>query len=142
MNGKNRMNFHDCLHSLKLSEKESMHLKRAFTAYKELFFETLENYNRWLFSIQKEIPVTKDDLQKFSDFYRSKYRIYKLLFLNSESLLENESSSSNPKLSDFQNLYHSLYRLHFSFYSSLKPEIRNRILNKLSNSPKSSDGIN
>ncbi|MEM7180334.1 MAG: hypothetical protein AAF518_05450, partial [Spirochaetota bacterium] len=140
-NAKKRVNYIICLHKM-ITPKNRREVRLGLRGYYQVFWATMENYNRWLYSLEKTSLLRPYDRNEISKFYKSKYELYKLMQNRTEEWIFREDIIANKKelKKDIQNIYLSLYKLHYEFYYNINPQLRKKILSSQRNLPKGSGG--
>ena len=136
-NAQKRAGYILCLHKI-ITPRNRREINLGLREYYTVFWATMENYNRWLYSLEKTTLLRPYDRNEISKFYQSKYELYKLMQNRTEEWIFRKDSLEKERelRKDIENIYLSLYKLHYEFYYSINPQLRKKILSSQGNLPK------
>lgn len=128
--GKERWEQINCVNSLGLSSEEKLQLESVLEFYRQKELELLDFNSNYLLHFDRTNKMSAEETLLTNQFLNAKKDLYSLLYKRSmEFMLSQGDKIFQQK--DFKNIYLSLLRLHYEYYSNLSPILRKEIFKGL-----------
>lgn len=124
--GKIRWNQLNCLEKLKLSSSEKLQLETVLDYYQQKEIDLLMFNSNYLLHFDKLNKMSAEEVLLTNSFLKSKKDLYALLHKRTMEYLFADGKEIFRE-GDYKNIYLSLLRLQYEYYTNLSPNLRKEI---------------